>query len=111
VEGETRDRSKSGYFLKWLRNLGKGEVSVSAFRKATTGEDKDAVIVDAHTKEEVAELDIFKKIINIPLDEITARLNELPKNKKYVHCSTGSRAGMAYNELLSSMNLTQNSCF
>jgi rhodanese-related sulfurtransferase len=86
--------------IKWVRKLGKGEVSVADFRKATTGEDKDAVIVDARTKEEVAELGSFKNTINIPLDEIPARINELPKNKKiYVHCSTGSRADMAYNEL------------
>jgi rhodanese-related sulfurtransferase len=86
--------------IKWVRKLGKGEVSVADFRKAASGEDKDAVIVDARTKEEVAELGSFKNTINIPLDEIPARLTELPKNKKiYVHCSTGARADMAYNEL------------
>ena len=87
--------------IKWVRKLGKGEVSVADFRKAASGEDKDAIIVDARTKEEVAELGIFKNTINIPLDEIPSRMNELPKNKKiYVHCSTGARADMAYNELL-----------
>lgn len=87
--------------IKWVRKLGKGEVSVADFRKAASGEDKTAVIVDARTKEEVAELGIFKNTINIPLDEISARMNELPKNKKiYVHCSTGARADMAYNELV-----------
>ena len=87
--------------IKWVRRLGKGEVSVADFRKAASGEDKDAVIVDARTKEEVAELGIFKNTINIPLDEIPSRMNELPKNKKiYVHCSTGARADMAYNELV-----------
>jgi rhodanese-related sulfurtransferase len=87
--------------IKWVRKLGKGEVSVADFRKAASGEDKDAIIVDARTKEEVAELGIFKNTINIPLDEIPARLNELPKNKKiYVHCSTGARADMAYNEMI-----------
>jgi rhodanese-related sulfurtransferase len=87
--------------IKWVRKLGKGEVSVADFRKAASGEDKNAVIVDARTKEEVAELGIFKNTINIPLDEISARMNELPKNKKiYVHCSTGARADMAYNELV-----------
>ena len=87
--------------IKWVRKLGKGEVSVADFRKATTGEDKNAVIVDARTKEEVAELGMFKNTINIPLDEIPARMGELPKDKKiYVHCSTGARADMAYNELV-----------
>ena len=68
--------------IKWVRKLGKGEVSVADFRKATTGEDKDAVIVDARTKEEVAELGSFKNTINIPLDEIPARMNELPKRQE-----------------------------
>ena len=87
--------------IKWVRKLGKGEVSVADFRKAASGEDKDAIIVDARTKEEVAELGTFKNTINIPLDEIPARLNELPRDKKiYVHCSTGARADMAYNELI-----------
>ncbi|MDD3022088.1 MAG: rhodanese-like domain-containing protein [Alphaproteobacteria bacterium] len=87
--------------IKWVRKLGKGEVSVADFRKAASGEDKDAIIVDARTKEEVAELGLFKNTINIPLDEIPARLQELPKDKKiYVHCSTGARADMAYNELI-----------
>ncbi len=87
--------------IKWVRRLGKGEVSVADFRKAASGEDKDAVIVDVRTKEEVAELGIFKNTINIPLDEIPSRMTELPKDKKiYVHCSTGARADMAYSELV-----------
>jgi len=87
--------------IKWVRKIGKGEVSVADFRKAASGEDKDAVIVDARTKEEVAELGIFKNTINIPLDELPNRMGELPKDKKiYVHCSTGDRADMAYKELV-----------
>jgi len=87
--------------IKWVRRLGKGEVSVADFRKAASGEEKDAVIVDARTKEEVAELGIFKNTINIPLDEIPNRMSELPKDKKiYVHCSTGARADMAYSEMV-----------
>lgn len=87
--------------INWVRKLGKGEVSVADFRKAVSGEDKDAIIVDARTKEEVADLGIFKNTINIPLDEISNRMKELPKDKKiYVHCSTGARADMAYKELV-----------
>jgi rhodanese-related sulfurtransferase len=87
--------------IKWVRKIGKGEVSVADFRKAASGEDKDAVIVDARTKEEVAELGMFKNTINIPLDELPNRMDELPKDKKiYVHCSTGDRADMAYKELV-----------
>lgn len=87
--------------ITWVRQLGKGEVSVADFRRAASGEDPDAIIVDARTKEEVAELGIFRNTINIPLDEIPSRMDELPRDKKiYVHCSTGARADMAYNELV-----------
>ncbi len=87
--------------INWVRKLGKGEVSVDDFRKAASGEDKGAIIIDARTKEEVAELGIFHNTINIPLDQIPNRMSELPKDKKiYVHCSTGARADMAYKELV-----------
>lgn len=86
--------------IRWVRKLGKGEVSLADFRKAASGEDKDAIIVDARTEQEVAELGTFKNTVNIPLDEIPNRMGELPKDKKiYVHCSTGARADMAYKEL------------
>lgn len=87
--------------IRWVRQLGKGEVSLEDFRRAASGADPEAVIVDARTKEEVARLGSFKNTINIPLDEIPQRLHELPRDKKiYVHCSTGARADMAYNELI-----------
>lgn len=99
--GETEKGPIYNTEIKWVRKLGKGEVSLADFRKAASGEDKDAIIVDARTKEEVVELGRFKNSVNIPLDEIPARMQELPKDKKiYVHCSTGARADMAYNELV-----------
>jgi rhodanese-related sulfurtransferase len=86
--------------IRWQRILGKGEVSVADFKKATDGEDPNVYVIDSRTKEEVAELGIFKNTVNIPLDEIPTRLHEFPKDKKiYVHCSTGARADMAYREL------------
>ena len=87
--------------IKWERKLGKGEVSVAEFRKATNGELKDVFVIDARTKEEIAELGIFKNTVNIPLDEIPKRVNELPKDKRiFVHCSTGARADLAYRVLI-----------
>lgn len=87
--------------IKWQRKLGKGEVSVAEFKKATEGKVPNVMVIDARTKEEVAELGIFKNTVNIPLDEIPKRLHELPKDKKiYIHCSTGMRADMAYQQLV-----------
>ena len=87
--------------ISWVRQLGKGEVSVEEFRQAVKGERPDVFVIDARTKEEVADLGIFTNTVNIPLDEIPKRMNELPKNKKiFVHCSTGARADLAYRELV-----------
>lgn len=87
--------------IKWVRILGKGEVSVEEFRKAVLGELPDTFIIDARTPEEIAELGIFKNTVNIPLDQIPKRMNELPKDKRiFVHCSTGARADLAYRELI-----------
>jgi len=87
--------------IKWQRKLGKGEISVAEFKKATEGKIPNTIVIDARTKEEVAELGIFKNTINIPLDEITKRMNELPKDKQiFIHCSTGARADMAYQQLV-----------
>jgi len=87
--------------IKWVRQLGEGEVSVAEFRKAVLGELPDTFVIDARTKEEVAELGIFENTVNIPLDEISKRMSEIPKDKRiFVHCSTGARADLAYRELL-----------
>ena len=86
--------------IRWVRILGKGEVTVADFKKATDGNAPDVFVIDSRTEDEVAELGIFKNTVNIPLDEIASRMNEIPKDKKiYVHCSTGARADMAYQEL------------
>ena len=74
---------------------------MAEFKKATEGKVPNVMIIDARTKEEVAELGIFKNTVNIPLDEIPKRMNELPKDKQiYIHCSTGARADMAYQQLV-----------
>lgn len=87
--------------IKWVRQLGKGEVSVDEFRKATLGELPDVFVIDSRTKDEIAEYGIFKNTVNIPLDEISKRMNEIPKDKRiFVHCSTGARADLAYRELV-----------
>ena len=87
--------------IKWVRILGKGEVSVDEFRKAVKGELPDTFVIDARTPEEIKELGIFTNTVNIPLDEIPKRMNEIPKDKRiFIHCSTGARADLAYRELI-----------
>ncbi len=57
-------------------------------------------VLDVRNADEVEELGIFKNTVNIPLDEVPKRLAEIPKDKKvFVHCSTGVRAELAFQEL------------
>ena len=79
--------------ISWVRQLGKGEVSVEEFRQAVMGELPDTFVIDARTKEEVADLGIFTNTVNIPLDESPKRMDELPKDKEIlITCRSGQRA-------------------
>jgi len=84
--------------ITWVRQMGKGEVSVAEFKKAMDG-DANQMILDVRTRDEV-QAGTFKNCVAIPLDEIEKRLGELPKDKELlIHCSTGARAEMAKNAL------------
>lgn len=86
--------------IDWVRKLGKGEISLNDFKKAVLGELPNTFVLDVRNVEEVQENGIFKNTVNIPLDEISKRLAELPKDKKiFIHCSTGMRAELAFREL------------
>ncbi|MEN8188534.1 MAG: rhodanese-like domain-containing protein [Thermodesulfobacteriota bacterium] len=108
VKGNLKGWTKSGGKLVttpmvtdvvWVRKLAKGEVSGKDFKAALSGKAADAVILDVRTADEVSE-GKFKNVITIPVDQIGARMSELPKDKKiYVHCTTGARADMAAQEL------------
>ncbi|MCI0469834.1 MAG: hypothetical protein L0Y62_07215 [Nitrospirae bacterium] len=79
-----------------------GTVTVDEFKKIAANTPADTLIIDVREPNEAAEGKI-KSAINIPTDEITHRLNEIPKDKKIVlHCSTGIRAEMAFNALKNS---------
>jgi len=85
--------------INWQRKLGKGEVSKTDFMKAVNGTDKNAVVLDVRTEDEVS-AGGFKNAISVPLDQVGSRLSEIPKEKKvFVHCTTGARADMAAQEL------------
>jgi len=85
--------------ITWKRILGEGEVAIADFNKVVTDNPADSVILDVRTHDEAAE-GKFKNSIHIPLDELQANLGQLPKNKEIlIHCTTGARAEMAYQEL------------
>ncbi len=85
--------------INWTRKHGKGEVSKADFLKAVNGKDLNAIILDVRSPDEAKEGG-FKNAIAVPLDQVGARLADLPKGKKvYAHCTTGARAEMAVQEL------------
>lgn len=63
------------------------------------GEPEDKTILDVRSPDELVDGKI-EWAVNIPLDDLETRLEELPKNKEIiVHCGTGMRAQMAYSVL------------
>lgn len=85
--------------IEWVRKLGKGEVTIAEFEKAIGGKSANQVILDVRTNDEVGD-GKFAGSIHIPLDELEARIGELPKDKELlIHCTTGARAEMAWQEI------------
>lgn len=84
--------------IEWVRKLGKGEASVADFMTVSKGS-SNQVILDVRTNDEVIG-GKFKNAIHVPLDEIEARMSEIPKDKEVlIHCTTGARAEMAFQAL------------
>jgi rhodanese-related sulfurtransferase len=80
--------------VNWIHKPVKNEVTLIEFKKALKGK-VNAVLLDVRINEEVATGNLLKTK-HIPLEELTRRKNELPRNKKiFIHCSSGSRADMA----------------
>ena len=81
---------------------GKHKVSPAAFFEL-----KDVVLLDVRSKEEAASLSIALahhdnvQCLNIPINEIPDRLNEIPENKPIaVFCPAGVRSAIVYSFLL-----------
>lgn len=76
-----------------------GSIPVAEFDKIVATQPKDKLILDVRDIEEAQE-GMLKGAINIPVQEIANRLNEIPKDKEIItHCATGLRAEMGYNIL------------
>ncbi len=74
-----------------------GTIPVAEFEAFAGGIPPTIQILDVRTAEEAEDTGIIKGAINIPAEEIIARLAEIPRDKELVlHCATGARAEMAY---------------
>lgn len=72
-----------------------GAVSTDEFAYFLERNPESIQIIDVRTPQEAAE-GMLPIAINIPVDELKARLDELPMDKEFItHCATGMRAEMA----------------
>ncbi len=77
------------------QNIINGSMPVVKWRDARDANLETTVLLDVRTCEE-NELGSIKGSINIPLDELRKRLDEVPKNKTiYVYCAVGLRGYLA----------------
>lgn len=73
-----------------------GEITGDEFMNIVHSKRPDKIILDVRTRAEAAG-GVLPGSVNIPVDELSTRLNELPKGKEIItHCRTGLRAEMAY---------------
>ncbi|MFI5153760.1 MAG: MBL fold metallo-hydrolase [Chitinophagales bacterium] len=83
-----------------------GKQEVSHFNSKELSRSHDAfTIVDVRNESEVKERKIFKNSINIPLNELRDRVNEIPLNKPIVvHCAGGYRSAAGTSIIKSRLN-------
>lgn len=97
--GKTIAKGPAETKIAYVRKLLPGEVDIEAFKVLVQKPAPDTVILDVRAVSEVAD-GALPNAKTIPLDDLSQRLADLPKDKKIViHCSTGARAEMAYNQL------------
>ncbi len=83
--------------INWQKKLGPGEISITDFTKSLNSE--LIRVIDARTPAEY-ESGHFPGSVSIPLEQMKARINEIPKDKFIVvHCTTGGRGEIGYRML------------
>ncbi len=83
--------------INWQKKLGPGEISITDFTKSLNS---DLIrVIDARTPAEY-ESGHFPGSVSIPLEQMKARMSEIPKDKFIVvHCTTGGRGEIGYRML------------
>lgn len=71
-------------------------LSIDAFKKVVQTKDPNVILLDVRSDEEV-EKGKIPGALAIPVDELTERIDEVPRNKRiFAYCSAGVRSEMAY---------------
>jgi rhodanese-related sulfurtransferase len=77
-------------------NIVTRRMPVVHWREMLTTNPEEITILDVRTHEETAGGQIIQGSLNIPLDELRERLDEIPKNKSiYIYCAIGLRGYLA----------------
>ena len=85
--------------IVYVRKLLPGEISIPEFKKIVEQRPEGVFIIDARPRSN-AQGGMIKGTVNIPLDEISARMKEIPKDKDIVlFCGVGLMSEMSYNVL------------
>jgi rhodanese-related sulfurtransferase len=76
-----------------------GAIAIDEFSKLAKATPADVLILDVRNPDE-ANVGMIKGAVLIPDEDLSARIAELPKDKRIIaHCSTGIRAEMAHYKL------------
>ena len=82
-------------------NIVSNRMPVVHWREMQTANPNEITILDVRTKAETVGGQIIKGSINIPLDDLRDRLDEIPKNKPvYIYCGVGLRGYLALQILI-----------
>jgi len=77
-------------------NIVNKRMPIVTWREMQAANPNEITILDVRTKEETANKQFIQGSLNIPLDELRGRLDEVPKNKPiYVYCAAGLRGYLA----------------
>jgi rhodanese-related sulfurtransferase len=85
--------------IVYVRKLLPGEISIPEFKKIVEQRSEGVFLIDSRPRS-LAQKGMIKGAVNIPLEEMSARMKEIPKDKDIVfYCAVGLMSEMAYNIL------------
>ncbi|MEZ8141108.1 FAD-dependent oxidoreductase [Enterovibrio sp. FF113] len=104
--GSAKDVINQAAFV--ATNVMKGDVNGIHY-DALTNLTADQVLLDVRNPGELESVGTFPGAINIPVDQLRGRMNELPKDKEIiVACQVGLRGNVAYRQLANSGFIVKN---
>lgn len=98
--GSAKDVINQAAFV--ANNIIKGDATVIHFDEIDNLSE-DQVLLDVRNPGELESVGFIEGAINIPVDQLRQRMNELPKDKEIViYCQVGLRGNVAYRQLVNS---------